>query len=63
VATPLTGLPPAKALPEFIEGFGVEFWKVNNLSDEGCVSMFEGDFQDVTKAISDLKSGDIQGAI
>jgi hypothetical protein len=56
-------LPPVKALPEFIEGFAIEFYKVNNLTDPKCISMFEGDFQDVITAINDLKSGDFSGAI
>jgi len=62
-AAPLEGLPPVTALPQFIEGFAVEFYKVNNLTDPMCISMFEGDFQDVITAINDLKSGDFQGAV
>jgi len=40
----LEGLPPVSALPEFIEGFAVEFFKVNNLKEPDCVSIFESDF-------------------
>jgi phage regulator Rha-like protein len=59
----MEGLPPVSALPEFVEGFATEFYKVNNLTDPKCIAMFEGDFADVTTAIADLKSGDIKGAV
>jgi acetoacetate decarboxylase len=59
----MEGLPPVKALPEFIAGFALEFYHINNLTNPKCIAMFEGDFADVTTAIADLKNGDIKGAI
>ena len=63
-ATPLEGLPPAKAVPVFIHSFVSEFVKVNNLTKVAdCADSFHNDFGDVETAINDLKTGDIQGAI